>query len=103
MSTLTHLLAAAKNPLDGVTPDTSGLGGEFNSKVSLFLSIVWGLCLAAAVGVLILSWVRMAAANTSGNAHNQAINHKVVMAAVWAVAGLRLVPVLVGALILVTG
>ena len=35
----------------------------------------------------------MAAANNAGNSHTQAINHKVVMTAVWAVAGLLLVPV----------
>lgn len=103
MSTLTYLFAQAKNPLDGVTPDTSGLGGEFNGKVQLFISVVWGLCLAAAVVILIMAWVRMAAANNAGNSHTQAINHKVVMTAVWAVAGLLLVPLIVGALILITG
>ena len=47
MSTLTYLFAQAKNPLDGVTPDTSGLGGEFNGKVQLFMSVVGAMPAAA--------------------------------------------------------
>lgn len=100
---LNYLIAQVKNPLDGASPDPTGLGDAFTGKMTLFMSIVWGLALAASVGILILAWVRMAAANTQGNVHGQHTNHKVVMTAVWAVAGLLLVPVIVGALIVVTG
>ncbi len=92
-----------QNPLNGVSPDMSVLGGAFNNIWIRVAGALWALALAAATIYLAYGFLNMSQAKRMGNAHmmSEATGDVKIRAA--AVGGLVGLPVIVSAIIAVIG
>jgi hypothetical protein len=109
MTTTTALLdlaaalpaAAIPNPLDGVLPDFSIFGAEFNAWWKKLLGGLWALALLLSVAFLIIGLTKMGKATTQQNAQEHAIGRtKATMAGI-TLASLAGLGVIVGAILAV--
>jgi hypothetical protein len=90
-------LAAQKidNPMDGILPDFSAFGVEFDALWKKLIAGIWGLAMIIVIGFLATSFVAMLAA--TGNDPLKVKNSKAaVMNSLLALAGLAALPVIVG-------
>jgi hypothetical protein len=92
-----------KNPLDGVTPDMSVLGGAFGQTWVRVAGAIWALMIAAAAISLGAAFLNMAQAKKLGNSHMMSEATSDVKIRGAALGGLVGLPVIVGAIIVVIG
>lgn len=97
-----RVASKTENPLNGITPDFSAFGVEFDSLWKKLIAGVWGLAIIVIVGYLAMSFMTMVTA--SGNDPRKVKDSRAgVMNASMALAGAIALPIIVGAIIFVVG
>lgn len=102
--TLIHLITAVTidNPLDGILPDFSVFGTEFNALWKKVLGGLWAIGLVVAVAFLMRGLTMMGKAD-DGNPQMYKQGRKAAMNAGIALAGLAALTVIVGAILFFVG
>jgi hypothetical protein len=100
ISVASHLpTAGVPNPLDGVVPDFTIFGAEFNAWWKKLLGGLWALSILVSVAFLMLGLTQMGKATTQQNAQEHAIGRtKATMAGI-TLACLAGLAVIVGAIL----
>lgn len=101
----THqLVAAVKNPLDGLVPDFTFGGAKFNQLWQKIITAIWGAAILVSVIYLIIGIVGMAGASgeVNPNPHQHAIGRKKAMWAGISLGVLAALALVVGAILTFT-
>ncbi len=102
----THVSALAPsidNPLDGIVPNFTVFGAEFNSLWKKLLGAAWAIAMIVAVGYLMRGIVGIAQHRGGSHPSQVAESRGEAMRGGVAVAGLAALSVIVGAILIVTG
>lgn len=103
LQTLVTAVPAIDNPIDGVVPDFSVFGNEFNSWWERVFAAIWAICIIWALVQLVIALTGMA--NAKSGSHPQQLQ-EARHGAIWAggaLAALAAFGVLVGAILAVAG
>lgn len=109
MSTTQQVLAslidnlAAENPLDGVKPSISGLGGEFGTLFKRIAAVVWAVGLGFLAIMAMIALTQAGAAKKSGNPGEYNASFKTFTNVGIAFLGLLLLGVILGSVIALSG
>ena len=95
------VLAAVPNPLDGITPDMSVLGGAFRNTWVKVASAIYGIMVAVSAVYLMGAFVGLSQAKKAHNPHQMSEALGDVKLRAGAFGGLLATPVIIGAIILV--
>lgn len=103
LQTLVTSVPMIDNPIDGVVPDFTVFGGEFNTWWKKLFGAIWALCIIWALVQLVIALTGMA--NSKSGSHPQQLQ-EARHGAIWAggaLAALAAFGVLVGAILAVAG
>ena len=102
--TITEIIvhAAIDNPLDGILPDFSIFGVQFDALWKKVLAGIWAIAIVVAVAFLIKGLAMMGKAD-DGNPQAYKQGRKAAMNAGIALAGLAALTVIVGAILFFVG
>jgi hypothetical protein len=103
VSTVAGHVMAIDNPLDGVAPDFTIFGTEFNSLWKKLLAAGWGIAILFAIGYLIRGLVSMNQHQGGGHPSQLRESRAEVKTAAISLAGLAALPVIVGGVLSVVG
>jgi hypothetical protein len=90
-----------KNPLDGISPDFTVFGAEFNSIWLTLAAGLWGLAILVAVGYLGYGVLGVAQSRNTGHTMQLRDSKQQAVNAFVALGGLVALPIIVGAIMLV--
>ena len=87
------------NPLNGILPDFSVFGTDFDQLWQKLIAGLWAICIIIAIAYLILGVTAMGKASTGGNPQEYKIGRTQAIWSGISLAGLAAIAVIVGAIL----
>lgn len=103
LQTLVTAVPAIDNPIDGVVPDFTVFGGEFNTWWKKLFGAIWAICIIWALVQLVIALTGMANARQGSHPGQLQESRNSAIWAGGALAALAAFGVLVGAILTVAG